>query len=104
MFELDSSSFADAIRKAKPLKHGKNFCLASIWVVYNEKLRTTEVEGVTQAYHLRKLVNANDSDKYAIAVCGSPNNNVLMIQTPALEHEETVDWKLDMIEINTQTG
>ncbi len=103
MFELDFSSFGDAIRKAKPLKHGKNFCLASFWLVYNEKLRTTEVEGVTQAYHMRKLVNANDVDKYAIAVCGSPNNNVLMIQTPALEYKERTDWKFNMVEINTQT-
>ena len=53
---------------------------------------------------MRKLVNANDVDKYAIAVCGSPNNNVLMIQTPALEYKERNDWKFNMVEINTQMG
>lgn len=103
IFELDSSSYEDAVRLAKPLKYGKNHCFLNMWAVPNDKLRVSNVGGVTRAFHLRKLVNLHDSDHYKIAVCAAPNNDVIMVQAPALDYEEREDLIIDMAEINVET-
>jgi hypothetical protein len=103
IFELDSSSYEDAVRLAKPLKYGKNHCSLNFWAVPNDKLRVSTVGGVTRAFHLRKLVNINDSDHYKVAVCAAPNNDVIMIQAPTLDYKEKEDLINDMAEINVET-
>ena len=103
MYELDSTSFADAVRLAKPVKYGKNNCFNNYWFVLNDKLRTPSLLGVTQAIHVRKEASIHDEEKFNIAVCAAPNNDVLMIETPALEREEIDDLMADMAEINVMT-
>lgn len=88
---------------AKPVKNGKNTCFGNFWFVFNEKLRVQEHQGVTQAFHVRKLVSIHDEEKYKVAVCAAPNNDVLMIETPALESHEIDDLKFDMVEVNIET-
>lgn len=59
--------------------------------------------GVVQAAHLKKVASFADKDKFAVAVCGAPYSDTIMIQMPVVEYEEMKDLEFEMAALDVET-
>ena len=98
----DPETFQEICNQAKFIDIGKNISLGNLWCVLNDSMKTT-TGGVVQAFHLKKLVSFADKEKFAVAVCGAPNSDTIMVQMPVVEYEEMKDLDDDMAVLDLET-
>ena len=83
---LESKQYQKRIHATKYLKVGKNNGLDSLFLCRNESLHLEGGRGVTVAICLRMLSNFKANDCYKLAVCHNPDNNIILLETLALEN------------------
>ena len=88
------------------IKIGKNDMFMNFWFCKNDVMNcdSSVYGGYTKAIHVRKQVHPEDRDKWKIAYCCAPDNNVLMIQAPSLEYAEEDDLSEEMDEWHLVSG
>ena len=91
------------IDNPKYLKVGKNYGFHNMFLCRNESLHLACGSAVPVAFHIRKLSNLRDKDFYKLAVCHHSDNDIISLETPALEHHEFKDLNLDLVKLTMQT-
>ena len=79
-----------------------NYTFMNLWMALVHHRRVEN--GTTSTIDLRQKVDIKDANKWKIAYCLPPNNNVLMIQTPAIDHDEETQLDKGFKMLETTAG
>ena len=72
-------------------------------MVLNDFYRLT-IASVTMALHLKStLSNFRDKLLLKLSVCHYQGNNVMLLETPLLEHQRLEDLHQDLVKLNQHT-